>query len=595
MDNWDCWRCNRSNPTARKKCNNCFAARRAVTPLAVAALAPEAASSKSPAANLNRGGPGAHEPRRPIGLAGSDPFLAELMRAGPGPAARKSSAPSVASVKISTSWDAVLAAGRPASSRNAAESGEPCPQQRAPSRAAERHRPLDSAVPAQGHISAAPTHIPSVLQPTQRLPLPPGGLDDPPVLQPLLRSAPAQQWPGTTSAVPPGQGGQPNNAPFAAPQQLAPRQATLPACNDGPPAPLMEELPGYAPGVGGQSVPGKGGQSPHAAVAPRQAYGAPPAHPGFTDGPPAPFMGVSTGAQHATTASRPPSLPGCLNVAAQVYAPQFAGAANAPRAAAAPREPAVANRQTPQKDGPANAPRAMETPPLPGCLDSAAQAHAPQLNGPAHTPFASHTAAPRAMPGQTPQIGGPAHTPFTSHSAAPRAMPAQTPQIGEPPHTPFASHSAAPRAMPAHLAPPLPGCLANAEQAQAASHAPHSALIIFAPAGAGKTLTLVQRVLHLVVSGLPADSVRALLEKTHLKLAFTKQCFTSSLLCTNQPSFRSFRPPALPTLGQCYCTIIGQYTTPPPNSRLYATHHTILVITVWCKGQTPSLQGEGNL
>jgi len=44
-------------------------------------------------------------------------------------------------------------------------------------------------------------------------------------------------------------------------------------------------------------------------------------------------------------------------------------------------------------------------------------------------------------------------------------------------------------------------------------------------------------------------------------------------------------PPALPTLVQYYCTIIGQYTTPPPTSRLYAIHHTILVITISCKGQ----------
>jgi len=53
----------------------------------------------------------------------------------------------------------------------------------------------------------------------------------------------------------------------------------------------------------------------------------------------------------------------------------------------------------------------------------------------------------------------------------------------------------------------------------------------------------------------------------------------------NQPSVHSPRPPALPTLVQYYCTIIGQYMTPPPNSRLYAMHHTILVITISCKGQ----------
>ena len=46
-----------------------------------------------------------------------------------------------------------------------------------------------------------------------------------------------------------------------------------------------------------------------------------------------------------------------------------------------------------------------------------------------------------------------------------------------------------------------------------------------------------------------------------------------------------------PTLVQYYCTIIGQYTTPPPNSRLYAIHHAILVIKITCKGQ-PAAGGE---
>jgi len=44
-------------------------------------------------------------------------------------------------------------------------------------------------------------------------------------------------------------------------------------------------------------------------------------------------------------------------------------------------------------------------------------------------------------------------------------------------------------------------------------------------------------------------------------------------------------PPALPTLLQYYCPIIEQYTTPPPNSCLYAIHHTLLAITISCKGQ----------
>jgi len=57
------------------------------------------------------------------------------------------------------------------------------------------------------------------------------------------------------------------------------------------------------------------------------------------------------------------------------------------------------------------------------------------------------------------------------------------------------------------------------------------------------------------------------------------------LLCTNQPTFHSPRPPTLPTMVQYYCTTIGQYTSPLPTSRLYAIHHTLLVITISCKGQ----------
>jgi len=45
-------------------------------------------------------------------------------------------------------------------------------------------------------------------------------------------------------------------------------------------------------------------------------------------------------------------------------------------------------------------------------------------------------------------------------------------------------------------------------------------------------------------------------------LSFTRYSFTSRLLCTNQPSVHSPRPPALLTLVQYYCTAIGQNTTP---------------------------------
>ena len=57
-------------------------------------------------------------------------------------------------------------------------------------------------------------------------------------------------------------------------------------------------------------------------------------------------------------------------------------------------------------------------------------------------------------------------------------------------------------------------------------------------------------------------------------LTLTRYSFTSRLLCTNQPSFHPPVHLALPTLVQYDCTIIGQYTTPPPNSRVYAICYT---------------------
>jgi DNA helicase-2/ATP-dependent DNA helicase PcrA len=65
---------------------------------------------------------------------------------------------------------------------------------------------------------------------------------------------------------------------------------------------------------------------------------------------------------------------------------------------------------------------------------------------------------------------------------------------------------------------------------QAATHESHSALIIFAPAGAGKTLTLVQRVIHLIVSGLSSESV--------LCLTFTRKAASelSARLATATPA-----------------------------------------------------------
>jgi len=72
-------------------------------------------------------------------------------------------------------------------------------------------------------------------------------------------------------------------------------------------------------------------------------------------------------------------------------------------------------------------------------------------------------------------------------------------------------------------------------------------------------------------------------------LAFTRYCFTSSRSCTNQSSFHSSGPPALPTLLQYYCTAIGQYTTPHPTPLVYAIHHTILAMAISCKCQAAPL------
>jgi len=71
-------------------------------------------------------------------------------------------------------------------------------------------------------------------------------------------------------------------------------------------------------------------------------------------------------------------------------------------------------------------------------------------------------------------------------------------------------------------------------------------------------------------------------------LAFTRYSFASRLLCTNQ-SHRFIAPPpaSAHTIGY-HCTIITQYKIPFPTSRLYAIRHTILVITISCKGQVLS-------
>jgi len=67
-------------------------------------------------------------------------------------------------------------------------------------------------------------------------------------------------------------------------------------------------------------------------------------------------------------------------------------------------------------------------------------------------------------------------------------------------------------------------------------------------------------------------------------LAFTRYSFTSSRLCTSQSSFHSSRPPALPTLLQYYCRLLGNIRPPPSTSLVHAIHHTIVAIRISCKG-----------
>jgi len=51
---------------------------------------------------------------------------------------------------------------------------------------------------------------------------------------------------------------------------------------------------------------------------------------------------------------------------------------------------------------------------------------------------------------------------------------------------------------------------------------------------------------------------------------------------------------ALPALLQYYCVTFAQDMTPPPTLPLYAIHHTILVMTISCKGEsTFSIRSAG--
>jgi len=70
-------------------------------------------------------------------------------------------------------------------------------------------------------------------------------------------------------------------------------------------------------------------------------------------------------------------------------------------------------------------------------------------------------------------------------------------------------------------------------------------------------------------------------------LAFTRYCFTYIVVCA-----RIDRPFILPARLHCprccntFARLLGNIRPPPPTSLMYATHLTILVITISCKGQT---------
>jgi len=68
-------------------------------------------------------------------------------------------------------------------------------------------------------------------------------------------------------------------------------------------------------------------------------------------------------------------------------------------------------------------------------------------------------------------------------------------------------------------------------------------------------------------------------------VASTRYSFTSSRLCTNQASFSFFRPACTAHTVALLLHGYARIYDPPSTFLLYATHHTILVITISCKGQ----------
>jgi len=68
-------------------------------------------------------------------------------------------------------------------------------------------------------------------------------------------------------------------------------------------------------------------------------------------------------------------------------------------------------------------------------------------------------------------------------------------------------------------------------------------------------------------------------------LAFTRYCFTSRLMCTNQPSLHPPTPTCIAHPGAQLMHEHWEVYDSPSISLVYAIHHTLLVITISCKGQ----------
>jgi len=70
-------------------------------------------------------------------------------------------------------------------------------------------------------------------------------------------------------------------------------------------------------------------------------------------------------------------------------------------------------------------------------------------------------------------------------------------------------------------------------------------------------------------------------------LAFKRYWITSRLLCTNQPSFHHRANLHCPPWCNTIARLLGSIH-PRPRPPVFMPHHTLLVITISCKGRAPS-------